>query len=125
MSDRLTDAELDALEELHAAATPGAWRPEGADVSADAGDVCYDADDTDAYYIASAHNALPALLAEVREHRAMRARLLSEHFPVEVEPSDTICGGCSTLRGKGDSLRYFPSVEWPCPVAALVDGDDR
>ena len=73
MSDRLTDAELDRLEELHVAATPGVWRPEGADVSADIGDVCYDADDIDAETIAAAHNALPALLAEVREHRAREA----------------------------------------------------
>lgn len=73
MSDRLTDAELDRLEELHAAATRGPWLSDGADVTSDAGDVCYDADDCDAYYIASAHNALPALLAEVRECRAREA----------------------------------------------------
>ena len=44
------------------------------------------------------------------------------HRPVEVEPSETICAGCSTLRGHGDNARYFPFVEWPCETAtALAD----
>ena len=73
MSDRLTDEDLDLLEGLHVAATPGPWRWRGSGVRADAGDVCCGADGIDAGTIAAAHNALPALLAEVREHRAREA----------------------------------------------------
>ena len=79
MSDRLTDAELDRLEEARSLATiPGPWAADGAMVVSMGDGIfpryCHFAqDDTDAYYIAAAHNALPALLAEVREHRAREA----------------------------------------------------
>lgn len=43
------------------------------------------------------------------------------HRPVEVEPSDTICAACSTLRGSGESLRYFPFEEWPCATIQALD----
>jgi hypothetical protein len=72
-----------------------------------------------------------AELATLRDACARSARLAAArldrlgavaalHRPVEVEPSATICGGCSTLRGSGDSLRYFPTVEWPCETAAVL-----
>lgn len=43
------------------------------------------------------------------------------HRPVDVEPSDTICAACSTLRGSGESLRYFPTEEWPCATIQALD----
>ena len=79
MSDRLTDAELDRLEGLHAAATPGPWE---SDVWGDV-TVCPPGEhiviaeapgnQVHAGLIVAARNALPALLAEVREHRAREA----------------------------------------------------
>jgi hypothetical protein len=61
---------------------------------------------------------------EAREQFAVAERRLGAvaalHAPVEIEPSATICGGCSTLRGSGNSLRYFPTVEWPCETAAVL-----
>ena len=43
-------------------------------------------------------------------------KVLILHKPVEVEPSETICSGCSTLRGQGETARYFPFTEYPCPT---------
>lgn len=50
-------------------------------------------------------------------------RVREVHRAVEVEPSATICGGCSTRRGQGDTFRYFPYVEWPCPTIRALDGE--
>ena len=47
------------------------------------------------------------------------------HRPVDVEPSDTICAACSTLRGSGESLRYFPTEEWPCATIQALDAAAR
>lgn len=95
MSDRLTDEELDRLEGLHAAATPGPWKPseygsaneidgDGAHAVLEGGPVncmayCYggssvvEFSEEDHAVTIAAHNALPALLAELREHRAREA----------------------------------------------------
>lgn len=43
------------------------------------------------------------------------------HRPVDVEPSETICAGCSTLRGTGERMRYFPYEEWPCDTIRALD----
>ena len=60
--------------------------------------------------------------SEVERLRETVARVEAIHSPVEVEPSETICAGCSTKRGSGASLRYFPYVDWPCEtVAALAE----
>ena len=56
---------------------------------------------------------VPALTAAVRD-------VLALHRAVEVEPSDTICAGCSTLRGAGESLRYFPVTEYPCETVRAL-----
>ena len=69
----------------------------------------------DAEFIAASRTDLPALLAAVQAVMAL-------HGPVQVEPSETICAGCSTLRGQGETARYFPFTEYPCPtVQALTD----
>ena len=53
-------------------------------------------------------------------------KVLRLHYPVEVEPSDTICGECSYRLPNG---RYFGKVvEHPCPTiravtAALLGGE--
>lgn len=45
--------------------------------------------------------------------------VLELHRPVDVEPSDTICGECSFRLPNG---RYFGKVvEWPCPTATIIE----
>ena len=67
----------------------------------------------DAEFIAASRTDLPALLAAVEAVREL-------HMPVEVEPSETICAECSTLRGQGETARYFPFTEYPCPTAQAL-----
>lgn len=43
------------------------------------------------------------------------------HAAVEIEPSGTICAACSTQRGSGESVRYFPYTEWPCETVMVLD----
>lgn len=62
---------------------------------------------------------LPEPVAASPDSLALRA-VLDLHRAVEVEPSDTICAGCSTLRGAGESLRYFPVTEWPCATVRAI-----
>lgn len=43
------------------------------------------------------------------------------HYPVEIEPSDTICGGCSYQLPNG---RYLGKVvEYPCPTIRALGGE--
>ena len=62
-----------------------------------------------------------------RENERLHAQLdavRSLHYPVEIEPSDTICGECSYQLPNG---RYLGKVvEYPCPtIHALEVGDSR
>lgn len=66
-----------------------------------------------------------ALLSRLEQAEQAVARVRETHRPVDVEPSETICHACSTLRGNGDSLRYFPYKEWPCDTIRALDGDGR
>lgn len=50
------------------------------------------------------------------------ARVRSLHYPVEVEPSDTICGECSNRLPNG---HYLPVVDYPCPTLDALDGVTR
>ena len=51
--------------------------------------------------------------------QAVAAAVLYLHRPVEVEPSETICGHCSWQLPNG---RFFGKVtEWPCPTVALLN----
>src|SRR5690625_3929294 len=63
-----------------------------------------------AYWV-DAVSTLAARLAAVEE----------VHTPVEIEPSDTICGHCSFQLPNG---KYFGKVvEWPCDDIKAVRGD--
>ena len=64
---------------------------------------------------------VPALLAEVRRLRAMEQRVRALHRPVDIEPSDTVCGECSYRMPNG---RYLPVVEHPCPTIDALDGGE-
>lgn len=56
--------------------------------------------------------ALPVIVA------ATLAPIEANHYPVEVEPSDTICGPCSFQLPNG---RFFGKVvEWPCPDMQVI-----
>lgn len=76
-------------------------------------------DDADAEFIAAARTNVPRLVDALE-------KVLILHKPVEVEPSETICSGCSTLRGQGETARYFPFTEYPCPtvrdITTALDG---
>lgn len=65
---------------------------------------------------------IPSLKAERDAALAVIERVRAIHMPVDVEPSETVCHGCSTLRGTGENVRYFPYEEWPCPTVAALDG---
>lgn len=73
----------------------------------------WDGDEWNAF-IAHARTALPLRNAQVEA-------VLSIHRPVEVEPSATICSGCSTRRGTFPDFRYFPVVEYPCPTVRAIE----
>lgn len=132
---------LDEWKAMSAAATPGPWsaadehganclwcvsqmRPGFEEMSPTegyVGDVAEVGDsEADATFIAASRTLVPRLIAAVEA-------VLEEHRPVEVEPSDTICGECSFRLPNG---RYFGKVvEWPCPTvaairSALIGGDD-
>lgn len=48
-------------------------------------------------------------------------RVRALHRPVEIEPSDTICGECSYRMPNG---HYLQQVDYPCPTIAALDGDE-
>ena len=83
-----------------------------ADIATDYEGVWYDKGDAE--FIADARTSLPAAVV------ALKA-VLELHRPVDVEPSDTICGECSFQLPNG---RYFGKVvEWPCPTARAMPPD--
>lgn len=45
--------------------------------------------------------------------------VLALHRPVEVEPSDTICGECSNRLPSG---RYMPVADYPCRTVQALRG---
>lgn len=134
----MTDTELEAWlterKAVHSKATEGPWEADGTEISQHwsrpepwavvaSNEIacmafCYGGSargiehEEDANAAVDAFNTLPALVAMVEA-------VLGQHRPVEVEPSDTICGGCSNRLPNG---RYMPIVEFPCPtVRALED----
>ncbi len=69
-----------------------------------------------AEWLAIVGSTLPVIV------KAVTDRMRALHEPVEVEPSDTICGPCSFLLPNG---RYFGKVEeYPCPTVRLCDEID-
>ena len=70
-----------------------------------------------------AGNAMEEVVAERDELQARLDRIEALHHAVDCEPSETICAGCSTLRGAGSSARYFPYTEWPCPTVTAARGE--
>ena len=102
MTDPLTDADLDAIEQDRLS-KPRLGRSIARETDLDL-------------------LAIRRLLAEVRRLRAAEDRVRALHRPVEIEPSDTICGECSYGLRNG---RYLPPVvEYPCPTIAALDGGE-
>lgn len=84
--------------------------------------------DGDAEFIAHARTDVPWLIEYARQRDAALTAVLDLHRPVDIEPSETICHGCSTLRGEGKSARYFPFEDYPCPTVTAITsalGGDR
>lgn len=101
MTDPLTAAELDAIEQR--LNTPRLGRSIARERDLDL-------------------LAIRQLLAEVRRLQAADERVRALHRPVDIEPSDTICGECSYGLRNG---RYLPPVvEYPCPTIAALDGGE-
>ena len=73
-----------------------------------------------AEFIAASRTDVPWLLDQVELRDKALEAVLALHKPVEVEPSETICSGCSTLRGQGETARYFPFTEYPCPTVRAI-----
>lgn len=67
---------------------------------------------------------LLALVERVREAEARIEKVREMHRPIDIEPSDTICGECSLQLPNG---HFFGKVvEWPCEtVKALTEGDKQ
>lgn len=125
----MTDVTRDWIakcEHLEEAATEGPWRrvtepgtenhalhdARDADIATDYEGVWYDKGDAE--FIADARTSLPAAVV------ALKA-VLELHRPVDVEPSDTICGECSFQLPSG---RYFGKVVgWPCPTARAIEDE--
>ena len=83
--------------------------------------------DTDAT-AAEWREAYEAKRAQVRREAAephLRKKWAEEvrelHYPVEVEPSDTICGECSYPLPDGQYL--VKVVEYPCPTIRALGGE--
>ena len=61
------------------------------------------------------------LMAEIERLRAQLDAAWELHYPVEIEPSDTICGECSYQLPSGN---YFGKVvEYPCPTICALGGE--
>ena len=61
------------------------------------------------------------LIAEVERLSAQIDAAREMHYPVEIEPSDTICGECSYQLPNG---RYLGKVvEYPCPTIRALGGE--
>lgn len=129
--------DLDNLQAAAEAATPGPWeRSSSRSIESNTGDGSWTIvvdqlndgigagviEAADATFIATMNPAMALEL--VAAHRAALdriARVEALHQPVDIEPSETICGHCSYRLPNG---RYLGKViEWPCPtVRALTEG---
>ena len=123
-ADPLTTAELDALDALNRARTPGPLRASGVTVSVDAGAcamgrivaMCSTTDDARA--IAAALNALPALLAEVRASRAAAVEVRAVATALALHNACLACDG----EDQQDSCLYHESHELSARLLAALDG---
>ena len=109
---------LNEIEARANAATEGPWELLGDGEYVSGPGILVAPDDggvtsADAEFIAAARTNVPRLVDALE-------KVLILHKPVEVEPSETICSGCSTLRGQGETARYFPFTEYPCPTVRAI-----
>lgn len=73
--------------------------------------------EANAKWIAESKTAWP----EISKQLAAVERVRELHKPVDVEPSDTICGECSFRLPNG---RYFGRLEeYPCATIRALDGE--
>ena len=145
MTDPLTDAYLDAIEQRANAATEGPWfqdsdnpglvwgeqRSDGDGYwSLFASETGHDAtaEPQDAEFIAHARGDVPALVAEVRRRMATEQRVRALHHPVPAptsqhyhcEPYECDRAGEGELRDEcGECGRWCP-----CPTIDALDGGE-
>jgi len=68
---------------------------------------------------ASTSDARKRLAEKTQPASTLESRLHGLHQPVEIEPSDTICGECSWRLPNG---RWSGKVvEYPCPTLLAID----
>ena len=120
----LTDERLAEMRRIAEETRPeGGWTADGYQVHDEDGHQVYGADAYgDGTSPAAEHIAAfdpPTVLALLDRLDAV----LKLHHAVDCEPSETICAGCSTLRGAGSSARYFPYTEHPCPTVLAARGE--
>lgn len=66
---------------------------------------------------------VPWLVEQVRKRDEAMQAVLDLHKPVDIEPSDTICGECSFQIANG---RFLGKVEeWPCPTVLAIEAGLR
>lgn len=66
------------------------------------------------------HDWARKVVADDINMAAALVAVLKTHRPVDIEPSETICHECSTLRGSGKNARYFPFKDYPCPTVTKI-----
>ena len=131
MTDPLTAADLDTIEQRANAATEGPWEASAHDHAA--GDVpildrtghylviCPDCgvrggyERADAEFIAHARSDVPALLAEVRRLRAAAERVRELH--------EWYCAGCEGTDPECGPMCRHCYDPWPCATIAALDGE--
>ncbi len=135
MSERLSDDDLDRLDELEDAAAPGPWfakvyiygPSERVRVTSPSDDDEYNTADevlvADAEFIAAAREALPALLAEVREHRAREVADERDRVALGTTPESVTDAGFAAISdwwapGKSDA---YATVLVPALVETITD----
>ncbi|WP_437582708.1 ead/Ea22-like family protein [Paramicrobacterium sp. CJ85] len=132
----MTDLDLAELERLAKAATPGPWSWCAKQTADGDSWAVLDSHDhalamntdgwvLDAEFIAATDPQTVLALIERAESAERRIAVVREmHRPIDIEPSDTICGECSLQLPNG---HFFGKVvEWPCEtVKALTEGDEQ
>lgn len=138
--------DLDEIERLLAAATPGEWRPceldQGVQIWCGSNYIGETRDYTgdDAALIVAARNSLPAMLTEIRELRAENARLKKLTIPTwfyhpdypeycKFDPSEVIDEGYNPPPGDHvfeiDCAAALPSIWCAVHVSNDPDADER
>ena len=122
--------DIDRLEALHAAATPGEWESrhygtcyeddedflneigDGVQVASTAINLA-SCDRADSYFIAASHNAMPELIAELRQLREFERRVrrilddIFSHRAEDLHPSTLVYSANAVDETIGNNLKWL------------------